>query len=99
MFLQNICSLSTHYKAVHPRKQNSSRGQLLHYWAMWKITGKTVEQQCYIRNALDGTAHDILEGNSDLNCPDLNRNLRESVNSECETACTTEEDSEKIKFI
>jgi hypothetical protein len=68
---------------------------LLQYWAMWKIIGKTVEQsfkQCYIRNALDGTAG-ILQGNSDLNCPDLNSNLGESVNLERETRCAIEEDS------
>lgn len=63
---------------------------------MWKIPGKTVQQsfkQCYIRNALDGAADDILQGNSDLNCPELKRNLGESVNSECETGCRNEEES------
>lgn len=56
-------------------------------------------RQCYIRNALDGAADDILQGNSDLNCPDLNSNLGESVNSECETGCTNEEESKWINFI
>jgi hypothetical protein len=62
-----------------------------------KIAGKTVEQQfkkCCITNSLDGTENYILWDSSDLDCPDLKSGLEESVDSECETECTSEEDSE-----
>jgi hypothetical protein len=66
--------------------------------AAWKkIAGKTVEQsfkKCCVTNALDGTEDDILWENSDLDCTDLKSDLEESVDSECETGCTSEEDSE-----
>jgi hypothetical protein len=65
--------------------------------AAWKIAGKTVEQsfkKCCITNTLDGTEDDILWDNSDLDCHDLKSDLEESVDSECETGCTSEEGSE-----
>jgi hypothetical protein len=65
--------------------------------AAWKkIAGKTVQQsikECCITNELDGTG-DILWDNSNLDCPDLKSDLEESVGSECETGCTSEDDSE-----
>jgi hypothetical protein len=70
--------------------------------AAWKkIAGKTVEQsfkKCRITNALDGTKNYILRNMCDLDCPDLKSVLEKSVCSECETRCTSEEDSEQINL-
>jgi hypothetical protein len=63
----------------------------------WKIAGEAVEQsfkkRCII-NALDGTEVNILWGNSDLDCPDLESDLGKSVDSKCETGGTNEEDND-----
>jgi hypothetical protein len=70
--------------------------------ATWKtIAGKTVElsfKKCCITKALNGTEDDILRDNSDLDCPDLKSDLEQSVDSDCETGCTSEEDSEQINL-
>jgi hypothetical protein len=49
----------------------------------------------YITNALDDT-EDILWVNCVSDCLDLKSDLEESVDSECETGRTSEEDSEQI---
>jgi hypothetical protein len=65
---------------------------------MWKmIAGKTVEQsfrKCCITNALDGIGDANLWDSSELGCLDLKSNLEGYVDSEYETGCTSEEDSE-----
>jgi hypothetical protein len=50
-------------------------------------------KKCCITNELNGT-EDISWDYSDLDCPDLKSYLEESVDSEFETGCTSEEESE-----
>jgi hypothetical protein len=45
-------------------------------------------------NAPDGTEDGVIWDSSDHDCPDLKSDLEESVHSECEPGCTSEEDSE-----
>jgi hypothetical protein len=77
-------------------KINRASASKLAEWvsAAWKkIAGKSVEQsfkKCCITNALDGT-EDILWDSFDLDCPDLKSDLEESVDSGCETGCTSED--------
>jgi hypothetical protein len=67
--------------------------------AFWKkIARKAVEhsfKKCCITNAPNGTEDDMLWDSCDLDCPDLKGDLEESVHSECETGCSSEEDSEQ----
>jgi hypothetical protein len=53
---------------------------------------------CCITNAVDGT-EDILQDISEIQCPDLKSDLKESVYLECEIGCTNEEDSKLINII
>jgi hypothetical protein len=69
--------------------------------AVKKLARKTLEwsfKKCCIKNVLDGTEWGILWDNSDLSFSDLKTDFEESVGSECEIECKSEEDSEHVNF-
>jgi hypothetical protein len=65
---------------------------VLAIWKKARKTGQRVFKKFSMTVRL--IAQKMIWDNSDLDCPDLKINLEEPVDSECETGCTSEEDSE-----
>jgi hypothetical protein len=52
-----------------------------------------LSKKCCISDALDDAEYCILRDTSDIGCSDFRSYLEESLDSECKTGCTGEEDS------